>query len=251
MSDSMCCAGDAEGPAKHFSAKLGIPLSACHFRLLSENKLQWIRAMQHHHLQPQRQPALPLNPLLLEDGEDAAQGVQLQDMEAGTPVPAAEEEAAPVAEKPKAPTSGCCAQAASEARTKSPTSPGGYSAVAAVDEQEVLKEEGVVALAGKLSVIEENKFIKLAGKRRRSVMMVGDGINDSTALAAADVGVAMGAGGSAMAVTAADVVLMSENLLLIPGAVVLCQVARRAIIENCVFSIGIKILAIVLALMGE
>ena len=54
-----------------------------------------------------------------------------------------------------------------------------------------------------------------------------------------------------MAVTAADVVLLSENLLLIPGAVRLCQVARAAMLENCQFAIGIKIVAIVLALLGE
>ena len=61
----------------------------------------------------------------------------------------------------------------------------------------------------------------------------------------------MGAGGSAMAVTAADVVLMSENLLMIPATVRLCQIARNAMIQNCSFAIGIKVVAIVLAMLGE
>ena len=61
----------------------------------------------------------------------------------------------------------------------------------------------------------------------------------------------MGANGSAMAVTAAGVVLMNENLLMVPAAIKLCRYAKNAMIENCLFAICIKIVAIVLAILGN
>jgi Cd2+/Zn2+-exporting ATPase len=61
----------------------------------------------------------------------------------------------------------------------------------------------------------------------------------------------MGANGSAMAVTAAGVVLMNENLLMVPAAIKLCRYAKNAMIENCVFAICVKIVAIILAILGN
>ena len=66
----------------------------------------------------------------------------------------------------------------------------------------------------------------------------------------ATVGVAMGAGGTAMACAAADIVMMSDNLTRLPTTIKLCKLARAIIIQNCVFSIVVKIVAVVLAVAG-
>ena len=76
-------------------------------------------------------------------------------------------------------------------------------------------------------------------------------MNDSSALAAAAVGVAMGSGGCGMAVAAAGVVILSDNLLLVRPTLRIAILARQVILQNCVFAVAVKVMAIVLAILGR
>ena len=123
----------------------------------------------------------------------------------------------------------------------------------------IAREVGIDEAQGNL--LPEDKLAVVDGLVRRAqpvheagevsrVGMVGDGINDTPALARADIGFAMGAMGTDSTLETADVALMDDDLRKIPAFVRLSQATHRILVQNISFALGVKAVFMALTLAG-
>ena len=120
-------------------------------------------------------------------------------------------------------------------------------------------ENAAGSIAGQLGIREvhweclpEDKlnWIEQYQKKELPVCMIGDGINDAPALKKADVGIAMGGVGSDIAVDAADIALVDDQVAEIPHLMALSKRMMRTIRLNLTFSMTLNFVAIILAITG-
>ncbi len=126
----------------------------------------------------------------------------------------------------------------------------GDSASAAID---VAKKLGISSVYSELlpaQKVEKTEDLIAKKEQNKSVVFVGDGINDAPVLTLADVGIAMGALGSDAAIEAADIVIMDDKPSKVATSIRIAQKTMRIVRQNIVFAIGIKLLFLVLGSFG-
>ncbi len=116
--------------------------------------------------------------------------------------------------------------------------------------QSVAAEIGVDSFKANMLPEQKQEVVAEMQKAGKKVAMIGDGINDAPALALADIGIAMGATGTDVAIETADVILMRDDLLSVADFIWTSKKVFRRIKLNIFFSIIYNIIGLILASMG-
>jgi Cd2+/Zn2+-exporting ATPase len=114
----------------------------------------------------------------------------------------------------------------------------------------VAKTVGITDIHASLSPEDKVEAIRTQKQTYGTIAMVGDGINDAPALALSDIGFAIGAGGTDVAIETADIALLSGNLETIPYAIRLAQKTMSVIRANIALALGVKVVFLVLVIFG-
>ena len=117
--------------------------------------------------------------------------------------------------------------------------------------QRVASEVGVERMAAECLPQDKVTFVREARARGYRVAVIGDGVNDAPALAAGDIGIAMGAAGSEVAIQSATIALMNSDLRRLPFLVGLSRSARRTINQNFVLGLFFILGGLTLAALGR
>ena len=115
----------------------------------------------------------------------------------------------------------------------------------------IAQQAGIDDARGDLLPEDKLAAIEDMQKRFGPTAMTGDGINDSPALARADMGFAMGGAGTDTAMEAADIVIMNDDLRRIPETIRLSRRTRTVLLQNIYLALGVKAVFLVLAVFGN
>ena len=116
--------------------------------------------------------------------------------------------------------------------------------------QRIAGELGISEVHAEVLPAHKVEIVKHLQAQGHSVAFVGDGVNDGPALATANVGVAMGLGGTDVAIETAEIALLSDDLAKLPHLLGLSRQAMRAIKQNLIFSLSVLAIAVGLAIPG-
>jgi len=120
----------------------------------------------------------------------------------------------------------------------------------AVTAERIAGELGISEVHAEVLPAQKVEIVKQLQAQGLNVAFVGDGVNDGPALATANVGVAMGLGGTDVAIETAEIALLSDDLTKLPHLLSLSRQAMRAIKQNLLFSLGVLAIAVGLAIPG-